>query len=431
MQAAGWAEGDRAALPASARLEIRDVGAMPPNLAVTGIRAAGDRTITQLRNAGPAPRDAHLTMRVDGKIAGEASATLRGGEDAEVVLPAARGREVEVTIADPEGVAADNARFLVVDEKQRPVVLIVTTTGDLEREGFYLRHAIAAPGRQGPIYDVEAVAAPDLTRWDRAKLAAYVAVVVVSTRGLERAGRDLLREYVNDGHGLLIASGPGVDGDVAADSVGGAISMSTAPAGRGAERSFAPVDARHPIFQPFGGGATLGLARFRRIAVVQGEGCQALARFSTGEPGLLECAVGSGRVLVFASDLDSGWNDFPRQASFVPFVHEAVRYLAGRRARAGEILVANAPAGIAPRPGIATAGGRRVAINVDPVETEAGRLTVEEFGSSVTRVQDRPSADGQSLARAQQEDRQHIWQYLLGLMVAMLALESVIGARTS
>jgi hypothetical protein len=49
----------------------------------------------------------------------------------------------------------------------------------------------------------------------------------------------------------------------------------------------------------------------------------------------------------------------------------------------------------------------------------------------VTRVQDRPAADGQSLARAQQEDRQHIWQYLLGLMVAMLALESVIGARTS
>ena len=31
----------------------------------------------------------------------------------------------------------------------------------------------------------------------------------------------------------------------------------------------------------------------------------------------------------------------------------------------------------------------------------------------------------------QQEERQHLWQYVLGLMVAMLVVESFVGARTS
>ena len=56
-----------------------------------------------------------------------------------------------------------------------------------------------------------------------------------------------------------------------------------------------------------------------------------------------------------ASDLDNRWNDFPLHASFVPFLHEAVRYLASGRAHASDYLIEDAPAGVTQ-----DAGHRRV-----------------------------------------------------------------------
>jgi hypothetical protein len=72
---------------------------------------------------------------------------------------------------------------------------------------------------------------------------------------------------------------------------------------------------------------------------------------------------------------------------------------------------------------------RRVAINVDPAESDGARLTVPAFEAAITRINDEPAAPGQIEAR-QQEDNQHIWRYLLGLMFAILALESFVAART-
>ena len=48
----------------------------------------------------------------------------------------------------------------------------------------------------------------------------------------------------------------------------------------------------------------------------------------------------AARALVIASDLDNKWSDFPLHASFVPFLHEAVRYLASAHGHASEYLVA-------------------------------------------------------------------------------------------
>ena len=50
-----------------------------------------------------------------------------------------------------------------------------------------------------------------------------------------------------------------------------------------------------------------------------------------------------GRVLVFGSDLNYRWNDFPLQPAFVPFIHETVRYLASPRTSRTEYLVGDLP----------------------------------------------------------------------------------------
>jgi hypothetical protein len=263
---------------------------------------------------------------------------------------------------------------------------------------------------------------------------------VLSTRGLERRGRELLSAYTQAGGGLLIAAGPDVDGDIIADvfGSGSTLRIVTVDGTRPALRTLAPADMRHPVFQAFSGNAaTLGLVKFRNAARIGGSGCQTLARFTTGDTALVECPAGEGRALVIASDLDNKWSDFPLHATFVPFLHEAVRYLASTRGHASDYLVSDAPAGVKKTPGIVTltergpgAATRRIAVNIDARESDPSRMSVDEFRSAVTRLKDAGSSDAHVEAR-QQEDRQHLWQYAMAFMVLLLAAEGLLAARTA
>ena len=442
LQESGWDAGDRITVPESARIEVADVGAPPPNLAVTAIRASPDRVVATIRNTGPRAREARVELNVDGRLAGEASAAIGPRQKADVTLPGARGGSAVVSVSDVDGVLADNARYVVLEDTGRPSVLVVTASGDVSREAFYVQHALTAPGPKGPAYQVAGVGAGQLGTWDPTRLAGHAAILLLSTRGLERRGRELLAEYLRKGGGLLMAAGPRVDGVVAADVLGGMISLTSPVAAvegapEGVTRTLAPADARHPVFQAFSAGvATLGLVKLQRVTTIGAAGCQTLARFTTAEAALVECASGKGRALVFASDFDNEWNDFPLHSAFVPFLHDSVRYLAGGPRPAGEYLIAAVPAGVPAKPGIATlaqpaeAGGtgRRIAINVDPAEAEPGRLSAEEFQTAVTRLKD-VSRSAPHLEALQQEEQQHIWQYVLAVMIAAMIMETLVAAR--
>jgi hypothetical protein len=73
---------------------------------------------------------------------------------------------------------------------------------------------------------------------------------------------------------------------------------------------------------------------------------------------------------------------------------------------------------------------RLVAVNVDPAESNPARLSAEEFQTAVTRLKDTAEAARRVEAR-EREDGQHIWRYLLALMIAMLIVESVVATRTA
>jgi hypothetical protein len=268
----------------------------------------------------------------------------------------------------------------------------------------------------------------------------HAAVFLLSTRGLERRGRELLAAYAQSGGGLFIAAGPDVDGEIVADVLGPGATLRIAPVAgtRPVQRTLAPADVRHPIFRAFAGNsATLGLVKFQNATRIGGSACQTLARFTTGDTALVECPAGEGRALVFAADLDNKWSDFPLHATFVPFLHEAVRYLASARAHASDYVVADVPAGVKKAPGIATivdrrrgGGSRRIAVNIDPREADSARLSADEFESAVTRLKEQAGVQARAEAR-QQEDRQHLWQYAMAAMILLLAAEGVIAARTA
>ena len=72
---------------------------------------------------------------------------------------------------------------------------------------------------------------------------------------------------------------------------------------------------------------------------------------------------------------------------------------------------------------------------VDPFPDEASlsasyEVSAEEFQAAVTRLKDIGASDARVEA-GQQEDHMHLWQYALGLMIAVLALEGLVASRTA
>ena len=446
LQEIGWDTGDRAAVPQDARIEIADVGALPANLAVVSVRPLTDRVVATIRNTGPA-RDVRARLAVEGRAPVDQRMAIAANQSADVVFAggfSGSGAALSVAVDDPDGIQADNVRYAVLGGSNRTTVAVVTGTGDVSREAFYVQQALGVPTPGGgAAYQVVPLSGAQLSAMAPADIASHAAVLLLSTRGLERRGRELVAQYVRGGGGLLVAAGPEVDGDVVADALGAgaALKIVTVPAMTPAPRSLAPADVRHPIFRPFAANAaTLGLVTFQDVARVGGEGCQTLARFTTGEAALVECPAGDGRALVIASDLDNRWNDFPLHATFVPFLHEAVRYLASAEMHASEYLVAEAPPGARRTPGIVTLvdghGGaapavpRRVAVNVDVRESNPARLTPDDFQSAVTRLKDLGATEARTGA-VEQEDRQQLWRYALALLALLVAVEGVVASRTA
>jgi hypothetical protein len=167
-----------------------------------------------------------------------------------------------------------------------------------------------------------------------------------------------------------------------------------------------------------------------------------IARYTDGSAALVEDRATGGRVLIFASDLNNRWNDFPVQPAFVPFVHETLRYLAAARASRAEYLVGELPGPSGATPGVVSLGagnssaggtgsssaGRRVAVNVDPRESDPARITPDMFRTGITRLNVAAAQQARAQAR-EREDSQRLWQYGLLLMVVSLAAEGMVGRR--
>lgn len=439
LQASGWDAGDRVGLPSGVAVTVADVGGAVPNLAVTAARRSGDRIVATVRNAGGEPREAQVRLAIDGAPAGEAVGAVGANQSVELTLPVRSGETAEVRVEDPEGIQGDNVRFLLLSEAGQPTVLVITGAGEPGREAFYLQHALSTPGPQGPAFELAGVSGAAVSSWDAARLRRHAAIVLLSTRGLDQRGRELLADYVRDGGGILLAAGPDIDAEVAAGALGGSVEVTPLAPGpsSAAARTLAPDDIRHPVFRAFAAdAATLGLVKFRQIAAVRGDTCQAAARYSTGEAAVLDCSIGEGRALVFGSDLDGRWNDFPVHATFLPFLHEATGYLTRLRARAVAFTVGAAPPGAPTTPGFGQVldgegpQTRRIAVNVDPRESDPARLTADEFQQGVTPIE-RAAAGSTMLEARQQEERQNLWRYAILLVMATLVAESVLAARTA
>ena len=445
LQQSGWEVEDRGAIPEFIAVEVAEAGAPAGNLAVTDIRRDGTATIAVVRNTGARARSGRARLAVGGRTIAEAPFAIDPGVFSEVRFAQSLPAEgaVSVAVDDDEGYRWDNVRYLALEAPRPTPLLAVTSNGSASPDAFYLERALAAAADSGR-FAWTGASAGNLGEVD--DIGQYAALLLLSARGLDRRGRDALQSYLNAGGGLLIAAGPNVEPDVLQRTMGDDLHLSVSP-GPQNRLTFAPVDARHPIFRPFGPAVgNLGRVEFSKsVRLGSVDDAQVIARFSNGTPALAELRVGSGRVLVFASDLNREWNDFPLHPTFVAFVHEMVRYLAAAREAPRDYLVAEAPSGVPREPGVYVlqekpgAGGaqgaaarrprsRRVAVNVDPRESDPTRMTAAQFVGAIARQSDA----ARTVARAeasQHEDRQRLWRYGLMAMLVSLVAEGALGRR--
>lgn len=454
LQQAGWEAADEGAVADGIGVEVVEIAPPAGNAAITAVRHDPQGVVAAIHNFGSRAVRVPVRLRIDNRDITAQTTDIAAQSAAEVRLSTpvpSRGSGV-VTIDDPTGYQADNARYFVLDPAGAvPVAVITAEPPGSSNAGIYVERALAvADAFKANVMDGRTFSALSGASQSPMLLSAG-ALIVLGTTTLDRTGREMIASYLREGGRVLLTLGPDVDLDTLADTVGVAVPIDRASADT-SERTVTliAVDGRHPIFRPFlnpnGALGDVYVAQYRRLNDQPGR--TVLARFSGAGHALTEQTVGRGRLLLFASDLDNRWNRFPLNPAFVPWAVETARYLTQGRQRRQSFTLPDVPSGAKATPGIyelgapgATgavrstesanrAGAVRVAVNTDLRESNPARTTVEEFTDAISRLNRVAEVRVQAEAR-QQEERQKLWQVGLIVMFLALAGEGVIGRKAA
>jgi hypothetical protein len=196
--------------------------------------------------------------------------------------------------------------------KERPSRPRVPVPDDSEGEGtassFYLATALSIG--TAPPFKTETLSPSRVTS---ASFEKRSVVILNDTTPLSTAADDALKRFVNQGGGLLIVTGEHVPWNAATPLMPGKVG---APVERllGGGGTIGTIDYSHPVFEEFkdprnGNFTTVRFFKYRLFTPSPTD--KVLARYDDGAPAVVEWAVGSGRVMLTASTVDKGWNDFP------------------------------------------------------------------------------------------------------------------------
>lgn len=252
-------------------------------------------------------------------------ATVRLGTEAPAGVSVQTG--VAPATSSIDALARDNV-FNFVITPSAPVPVTVVTQGNRGDANLYLSRALAigdAPRFETSLQSAEALAGEAV---NRARL------LILNDVSVSEATAASLVTLVEGGGGLLIALGPRASWPAAREAWLPAAIGATVDRTRGAAAKLSGMDYGHAVFEPFraprsGDFSTARFYSYRGMKAAND--ATVLARFDTGEPALVEKAIGRGRVVMFASTIDLGWNDLALKPVFLPFVHQLGRHLSGFR----------------------------------------------------------------------------------------------------
>jgi hypothetical protein len=447
------------ALAENTRLNIHPIGSPEPNWTVESVTA-------------PEAVYGSGKVRVTAAVAGYGTPAARrtaslfiGGRTVEsksVDVPAHGRTIIEFSGFEPAyGFNRGEVRIDPGDSLREDDRYVFSTERTETRKVLFVRDARQTPAffkaalqaASGGQYEIETVTAEQSANLDPAK---YAFVVLADTGSLPSAFESRLSAYASRGGNLLVEAGP----SCAARSRIPIVNMKVTARNDSYVQNAARLDASHPAIRDPG---ALDGVRFYRTAQIEAGDAAVLARLSDDRPLLIEKHIGEGKALVFASTLDNIASDLPVHASFVPFIERIATYLSGpasgssstrvgstivlrsERERAAPVMVLDPDGRRAldlkaslgavsfsfPREGYweaQSAGGRRelIAVNADRKESDLARASDEllalwtgsagRTGTSQTPVSAEPV-------------RAPLWPYVLVVLLALAAAESVVADR--
>ena len=260
------------------------------------------------------------SRRVNVAARGSASTTF------DPVTVAERNVRATVRLAN-DALAADNVFHFVVSPENPVDVVIGERAGSGRNTSLYLTRAVAvseAPRIEAKVRQADSLSNEDL---------AAASVVILNDAPVAQTTAERLQTFVQRGGGLFVVAGEKATWPSVADILPG-VPGAAVDRSRGAAARLGALEYGHPLFEVFRGPRTgdFASARFYGFrSVTPGPNSTTLARFDDGQPALLERRVGTGRVLMWTSTLDTTWTDLALKPVFVPFVHRVVRYLGAYR----------------------------------------------------------------------------------------------------
>ena len=401
----------------------------------------------------------------------------------------------------------DNKRYFTLQSLQSIKVHAVrerlqTRTRYQTVETFFMKKALVSGSDALQIDFTESRSVPEVTT-----LASVDVLILADVAELSAGEAARVKTYVAAGGGLIVTVGDNIDADLYKQRLGTPAVTGADPDASGLMpcdfvqavgdaldreqfRVLATVKYEHPIFAPFKepNHGDFGKARFYRIfQAVPTKDATVIAAYDDGSPALFEKPYGTlGRVLCFTSTIDRDWNDLPIRAVYLPFLHEAIKYLAlkdvdttpnyrvgesveltvsededVRATRSGEIAVFN-PNNVETRlqrdenpteasaqgnvfytdtevPGIYsvhTSGSAPYyfVVNVDTTESDLAARDVEELksmlkGAADESVQEKPPAELIAQYREDVEKNQNVWVYLMLAVFALAVAEMFFANR--
>jgi hypothetical protein len=455
-------------------------------------RLTASARVTRKAPADAAPVSTRLSLEIDGRslqtkpveLAPNSSVTV--GFDP-VTIPAGEAKGT-VRLSD-DALPQDNLYHFVLSSGQALSVLHVEEGAQRNRRSFYVERALEIGDR--PSFRSESKALSQLRESD---LAGKDVVILNDVPSLPAASAALLTGFVQKGGGLLVVLGESSGKNTFAEAAGegGLFPAPLAPVvdrARDWGGTLSYLDYGSPVFEVFNAphsGDFSGAKFFRYRSFETPVTAGVLARYDDGSPALVEKRLGSGRVLVWTSTLDTFWNDLARQPVFLPFMHQLVKHAASYAEASswhtvGEVmdvdryltmvlegesrdeasgrefdLVITSPSSkkiVLPkteerallpleeqgfyevrRAGMGAAASSSVAVNLDTAESDLSRLDPEELVAAVTFRETGiagAGAEGTGDTREAQEGRQGYWWFLLAGALLLLASETLLSNRLS
>lgn len=371
------------------------------NLAVTeveavaagGLREAPVWVNALVANHGRHEERARLQVIVDDRAVAEQAVSAAPGETVPVAItlpPQSTGLHRGTVRLSSDGLAQDNERHFVVDVRDAISVLLVDgrpARTSHESGTYYLERALR-PEVQAD--ESRSVIVPEVCRPEELagrSLASHAAVMLAEVPALPFDTARGLSDWVRGGGALVVFLGPETRTAEWNEMLSktGLAPVRLGPvvgADSGEEVFFTLTDfaPRHPLLATLARSrppVDLTLPRFFRYVKMSLVGdAQVLARFTGGDPALVEARVGTGRVFVCASGCTTEWTNFPLRVSFLPFVHSLVAWIS-ETGRGPASMTVGAPLRF---PYVATSGVRGVQVTL-PDGQEVVRARGESGGA--------------------------------------------------